>query len=56
MSPSRESAPVVPGRSWYRLRPKPRRHTDLWGFNSFWRMMLGWTVALLLALSPFPWW
>ena len=28
------------GRHWYRLRPKPRRRTDLWGFNSTWWMAL----------------
>ena len=28
------------GRHWYRLLPKPRRRTDLWGFNSTWWMAL----------------
>ena len=23
-------------RRWYHLRPKPRRPSDLWGFNSTW--------------------
>jgi hypothetical protein len=44
------------GRRWYRLRPKPRRRTDLWGFNSTWWMALGWVIATLVAVSPFPWW
>jgi hypothetical protein len=44
------------GRRWYRLRPKPRRRTDLWGFNSTWWMALGWVIVVVLAVSPFPWW
>ena len=44
------------GRRWYRLRPKPRRRTDLFGFNSTWWMALGWVIVLLLVVSPFPWW
>jgi hypothetical protein len=44
------------GRRWYHVRPKPRRRTDLWGFNSTWWMALGWLVVVLLAVSPFPWW
>lgn len=44
------------GRRWYRLRPKPRRRTDLWGFNSTWWMALGWVIVTALAVSPFPWW
>ena len=44
------------GRRWYHLRPKPRRRTDLWGFNSTWWMAVGWPVLLVLALFPFPWW
>jgi hypothetical protein len=44
------------GRAWYRLRPKPRRRTDLWGFNSTWWMALGWVIVTLVAVSPFPWW
>ena len=44
------------GRRWYRLRPKLRRRTDLWGFNSTWWMALGWVIVVLLAVSPFPWW
>jgi hypothetical protein len=44
------------GRRWYRLRPNPRRSTDLWGFNSTWWMALGWVIVILLAVSPFSWW
>jgi hypothetical protein len=44
------------GRRWYQLRPKPRRRTDLWGFNSTWWMALGWGIVILVAISPYPWW
>jgi len=44
------------GRRWYHLRPKPRRRTDLWGFNSTWWMALGWPLLIVLAISPWPWW
>ena len=44
------------GRRWYHLRPKPRRRTDLWGFNSTWWMALGWPLLIVVALSPWPWW
>ena len=43
-------------RRWYHLRPKPRRRTDLWGFNSAWWMALGWPLLIVLAISPWPWW
>jgi hypothetical protein len=43
-------------RRWYHLRPKPRRPTDLWGFNSTWWMVLGWPLLIIFALSPWPWW
>ena len=43
-------------RRWYHLRPKPRRPTDLWGFNSTWWMVLGWPLLILFAISPWPWW
>jgi hypothetical protein len=43
-------------RRWYHLRPKPRRSTDLWGFNSTWWMVLGWPLLIVFALSPWPWW
>ena len=43
-------------RRWYHLRPKPRRRTDLWGFNSTWWMVLGWPLLILFAVSPWPWW
>ena len=43
-------------RRWYHLRPKPRRPTDLWGFNSTWWMALGWPLLIVFALSPWPWW
>jgi hypothetical protein len=45
-----------PRRRWYHLRPKPRRPTDLWGFNSTWWMVLGWPLLIVLALSPWPSW
>jgi hypothetical protein len=44
------------GRRWYHLRPKPRRRTDLWGFNSTWWMALGWPLLIIFAISPWPWW
>jgi hypothetical protein len=44
------------GRRWYHLRPKPRRPTDLLGFNSSWWMALGWPLLIVVALFPFPWW
>ena len=44
------------GRRWYQLRPKPRRRTDLWGFNSTWWMALGWPLLIVFAVSPWPWW
>jgi hypothetical protein len=44
------------GRRWYHLRPKPRRPTDLSGFNSTWWMVLGWPLLIVLASSPWPWW
>jgi hypothetical protein len=43
-------------RRWHDLRPKPRRPTDFWGFNSSWWMVLGWPLLILLAISPWPWW
>jgi hypothetical protein len=43
-------------RRWYHLRPKPRRPTDLWGFNSTWWMVLGWPLLIVFAVSPWPWW
>jgi hypothetical protein len=42
-------------RRWYHLRPKPRRRTDLWGFNSTWWMVLGWPLLIVFAISPWPW-
>ncbi len=37
------------------LRPTPRRRTDLMGFNRvLWAAL--WTVVVILALSPVPWW
>ena len=36
-------------RRWYHLRPKPRRRTDLWGFNSTWWMVLGWPLLIVFA-------
>jgi hypothetical protein len=44
------------GRRWYHLRPKPRRRTDPWGFNSALWMALGWPLPIVLAISPWPWW
>ena len=43
-------------RRWYQLRPKPRRRSDLWGFNSTWWMALGWPLLIVFAISPWPWW
>ena len=44
------------GQRWYRLRPKPRRRTDLLGLNSTWWVALGWTILIVLAVVPIPWW
>ena len=44
------------GRHWYDLRPKPRRRTDLMGFNSTLWMAAVWVVVIALAVFPFPWW
>jgi hypothetical protein len=44
------------GRRWYHFRPKPRRRTDLWGFNSTWWMVLGSPLLVVFAISPWPWW
>jgi hypothetical protein len=51
-------APIIEGRRrrWYHLRPKPRRPTDLWGFNSTWWMVLAWPLLIAFAVSPWPWW
>ena len=43
-------------RRWYHLRPKPRRRTDLWGFNSTWWVALGLPLLIVFASSPWPWW
>jgi hypothetical protein len=43
-------------RRWYHLRPKPRRRTDLWGFNSTWWMVLGLPLLIFFGVSPWPWW
>jgi hypothetical protein len=43
------------GRRWHQLRPRPRRRTDLMGFNSTVWMALGWLIVILLLLFPFPW-
>ena len=51
-----EIATDVRGRRWYQLRPKPRRRTDMWGFNSTWWMALGWAILIVLAVVPVPWW
>jgi hypothetical protein len=44
------------GRRWYHLRPKPRRRSDLMGFNATYWMVLIWALIIVLALSPLPWW
>lgn len=44
------------GRRWYRLRPTPRRRSDIWGFNSTWWMALGWVIVIAVVVFPFPWW
>ena len=49
-------APDDRGRRWYRLRPTPRRRTDIWGFNSTWWMALGWVIVIAVVVFPFPWW
>jgi hypothetical protein len=43
------------GRHWHHLRPRPRRRTDLMGFNSTVWMTLGWLIVILLLVFPFPW-
>ena len=43
-------------RRWYRLRPVPRRRTDLMGFSSTLWMAVGWAVVILVVAYPFPWW
>ena len=42
-------------RRWQQVRPRPRRRTDLMGFNSTWWMALGWLIVILLLVFPFPW-
>jgi hypothetical protein len=37
------------------LRPTPRRRADAMGFNRVLRAAL-WTVIVILALFPVPWW
>ena len=44
------------GRRWYHLRPKPRRRTDLLGFNSTWWMVAVWLIVIVLAVYPYPGW
>jgi hypothetical protein len=44
------------GRRWYHVRPRPRRRTDLVGFNSTLWMVLGWLIVIVLVVFPFPWW
>jgi hypothetical protein len=43
------------GRRWHQVRPRPRRRTDLMGFNSTLWMALGWLIVILLLVFPFPW-
>lgn len=43
------------GRSWYHLRPVPRRRADFMGFNGLW-WALFWLVVIVLAIYPGPWW
>ena len=43
-------------RRWHHLRPQPRRRTDLMGFNSTWWMAVVWTIVIVVAFFPFPWW
>ena len=38
---------------WYHLRPKPRRRSDLMGFNSTYWMVLIWALVIILVVSPF---
>jgi hypothetical protein len=45
------------GRRWHHLRPRPRRRSDLMGFNSMWWMALAWVLVIVLIIYPFPlWW
>ncbi len=43
-------------RRWYHLRPKPRRRSDLMGFNSTLWMAVGWLILILVIVFPFPFW
>ena len=43
------------GRRWYRLRPEPRRRTDLMGFNAIWWVLL-WLLLIVVFIYPVPWW
>ena len=44
---------AVGGRRWYHLRPRPRRRSDLMGFNSTYWMVLIWALVIILVVSPF---
>ena len=43
-------------RRWFHLRPRPRRRTDLLGFNSTWWMVLVWIIVIVLLIYPGPYW
>jgi hypothetical protein len=43
-------------RRWYHLRPRPRRRTDLMGFNSTWWMVAVWLIVIVLVVYPYPGW
>jgi hypothetical protein len=53
---SHEAARSDRRRRWHDLRPRPRRRTDLMGFNSSWWMGFGWALLVLALTFPFPWW
>jgi hypothetical protein len=42
------------GRRWYHLRPKPRRRTDMMGFNGTWWALV-WIVVIVVLLEPWFW-
>jgi hypothetical protein len=39
------------GRSWYHLRPEPRRRADLFGFNYTWWLMM-WILFIFIVFLP----
>jgi hypothetical protein len=43
-------------RRWHDPRPKPRRRTDLKGFNYTWWIAVVSVIVVALIVFPFPWW